>query len=474
VQSYKQHYIGGAWVDSEGGTPHHVINPANEEPCTEIVLGSRADAEKAIAAAKAAFPSFSRTSVDERAALLERIITAYKARIPDLAKAMSLEMGAPISFAAGAQAPSGLGHFAATLRALKEFQFEEKVGKARVVHEPIGVVAMITPWNWPLNQIVAKVAPALAAGNTMILKPSEEAPSCAAIFAEILHEAGVPAGVFNLVQGDGPTVGALLATHPDVDMVSFTGSTRAGTAVAAAAAPTVKRVHQELGGKAPNLVLEGADLGAVLPPTVMGVLANSGQSCIAPTRILVHNSQVEAATQVIKSMMEATKVGDPANEGAHIGPVVNKAQYDKIQGLIESAIEQGATLVTGGPGRPDGLNRGYYIRPTLFTDVTPDMRIAQEEIFGPVATVTTYDNDEEAIELANATVYGLSATVSGDPHKAADVAPRLRAGMVTINSWAPDGIAPFGGYKQSGNGRENGKFGLADFMEVKAILGAPD
>ena len=445
MQSYKQHYIAGAWVDSDGGSPHNVINPATEEACTEIVLGSRADADKAIAAAKAAFPAWSQTSVEERAALLEKIIAVYKTRIPDLAKAMSLEMGAPISFAGGAQAPSGLGHFAATLRALKEFQFEEKVGKAKVVHEPVGVVAMITPWNWPLNQIAAKVAPALAAGNTMILKPSEEAPTCAAIFTEILHEAGVPAGVFNLVQGDGPTVGATLSSHPDVDMVSFTGSTRAGTAVAAAAAPTVKRVHQELGGKAPNLVLEGADLGAVLPPTVMGVVANSGQSCIAPTRILVHKSQAEGATQVIKSILEATKVGDPAQEGGHIGPVVNKAQYEKIQGLIDSAIEQGATLVTGGPGRPEGMNRGYYIRPTLFTDVTPDMRIAQEEIFGPVATLTTYDNDEEAVELANATVYGLSATVSGDPHKAAEVAPRLRAGMVTINSWAPDGIAPFGG-----------------------------
>jgi aldehyde dehydrogenase (NAD+) len=334
-------------------------------------------------------------------------------------------------------------------------------------------VAMITPWNWPLNQICAKVAPALAAGDTMILKPSEEAPGCAAILAEILDKAGVPAGVFNLVNGDGPGVGAALSSHKGVDMVSFTGSTRAGIAIAQAAAATVKRVHQELGGKAANLVLEGAALGEVLPPTVAGVLANSGQSCIAPTRLLVHKSQVAEAVAVVKSMMEATQVGDPAEVGAHIGPVVNKAQYEKIQGLIQSAIDEGATLVTGGVGRPDGRNAGFYIKPTLFTDVTPDMRIAKEETFGPVATITTYEALDDAVRIANDTEYGLSATVSGDPAEAAKVAPRLRAGLVTINGWSPDIAAPFGGYKQSGNGRENGKFGLTDFMEVKTIVGAP-
>jgi aldehyde dehydrogenase (NAD+) len=473
MRSYLKQYIDGAWIESDGGSRHEVINPATEQPCTEIMLGSAADVDKAVAAARRAFESWSLSSVAERQALLTRIIEEYKARIPDLAAAMTEEMGAPIGLASAAQAPSGLGHFMATLKALGDFRFEETIGRARVVHEALGVVAMITPWNWPLNQICAKVAPAIAAGDTMILKPSEEAPSCAVILAEIMDKAGVPAGVFNLVNGDGPGVGTALSTHPDVDMVSFTGSTRAGIAIAQAAAPTVKRVHQELGGKAANLVLEGADLATVLPPTVAGVLANSGQSCIAPTRLLVHKSQVAEATQVVKSMMEATKVGDPAEMGAHIGPVVNKAQYDKIQGLIQSAIDEGATLVTGGVGRPEGRNAGFYIQPTLFADVTPEMRIANEEVFGPVATIMAYDTQDEAVRIANATPYGLSATISGDPARAAEVAPRLRAGLVTINSWSPDLGAPFGGYKQSGNGRENGRYGLTDFMEVKTVLGAP-
>ena len=473
MQSYLKHYIDGQWVESEGGTTYQVIDPSTEQPCTEITLGTPADVDKAVDAARRAFETWSQSSIDERKALLGRIIAEYKARIPDLAKSMSQEMGAPMALASAAQAPTGLAHFATTLKALDDFPFEETIGKAKVVHEPLGVVAMITPWNWPLNQICAKVAPALAAGDTMILKPSEEAPGCAAILAEILDAAGVPAGVFNLVNGDGPGVGAALSSHKGVDMVSFTGSTRAGIAIAQAAAATVKRVHQELGGKAANLVLEGAELGAVLPPTVAGVLANSGQSCIAPTRLLVHKSQVAEAVEVVKSMMEATQVGDPAEVGAHIGPVVNKAQYEKIQGLIQSAIDEGATLVTGGVGRPDGRNAGFYIRPTLFTNVTPDMRIAREETFGPVATITTYDGLDEAVRIANDTEYGLSATVSGDPAKAAEVAPRLRAGLVTINGWSPDIAAPFGGYKQSGNGRENGKYGLTDFMEVKTIVGAP-
>ncbi|WCM25296.1 aldehyde dehydrogenase family protein [Sphingomonas sp. QA11] len=473
MKSYLKQYIDGSWVESEGGKRHEVIDPATEQACTEITLGTAADVDKAVAAARRAFESWSQTSVEERAALLGRIIEEYKARIPDLAAAISQEMGAPIGFATAAQAPSGLGHFMSTLKALNDFTFEERLGRARVVHEPLGVVAMITPWNWPLNQICAKVAPALAAGDTMVLKPSEESPACAIILAEVLEKAGVPAGVFNLVNGDGPGVGAALSSHKDVDMVSFTGSTRAGIAVAQAAAATVKRVHQELGGKAPNLVLEGADLAAVLPPTVAGVLANSGQSCIAPTRLLVHASQVGDATRIVKTMMEATQVGDPSVMGAHIGPVVNKAQYEKIQGLIQSAIDEGATLVTGGTGRPDGRNAGYFIRPTLFTGVTPDMRIAQEETFGPVATITSYDTQDEAIRIANDTPYGLSATISGDPAAAAKVAPRMRAGLVTINSWAPDGAGPFGGYKQSGNGREGGKYGLTDFMEVKTVVGEP-
>jgi aldehyde dehydrogenase (NAD+) len=473
MNSRLQHYIDGQWVDSEGGTRYQVINPATEQPVTEITLGTSADVDKAVAAATRAFQSFSQTSVAERAALLERIIEEYKARIPDLAKAVSEEMGAPIGFAQAAQVPAGLGYFMTTLKALGEFQFEERIGKSRVVHEPLGVVAMITPWNWPLNQICAKVAPALAAGDTMILKPSEEAPSNAIILAEILDKAGVPAGVFNLVMGDGPGVGAALSRHKGVDMVSFTGSTRAGIAVAQAAAPTVKRVHQELGGKAPNLVLQGADLAQVLPPTVQGVLANSGQSCIAPTRLLVHETQLDQAAAVVKQIMEATPVGEPETMGAHIGPVVNKAQFDKIQELIQSAIDEGATLVTGGTGRPDGRNAGYYVRPTLLTDVTPAMRIWREETFGPVATITRYEGADEAVTLANDTDYGLSATISGDPAEAAKVAPRLRAGLVTINGWSGGGGTPFGGYKQSGNGREGGKFGLTDFMEVKTIVGEP-
>lgn len=472
MDSYLKHFIDGRWVESEGGRRHQVINPATEEPCTEITLGTAADVDAAVAAARRAFESFSRTRRDERLALLSAIVTEYKKRLPDLARSMAMEMGAPVSFGAMAQGPAGIGAFIGTINALNEFEFEENVAGARVVHEPIGVVGMITPWNWPLNQIALKVAPALAAGNTMVLKPSEECPGNAAIFAEILDAAGVPAGVFNLVQGDGPGVGAAIAAHPGIDMVSFTGSTRAGIAVAVAAAPTVKRVHQELGGKAPNLVLEGADLAAVLPPTVQGVLVNTGQSCIAPTRVLVHKSQEAEAIGIIRTMMDSTPVGDPMNEGAHIGPVVNKAQFDKIQSLIQSAIDEGATLETGGTGLPANVNRGYFVRPTLFSGVTPDMRIAREEIFGPVATVISYADTEEAIRIANDTEYGLSATVAGDPAKAAEIAPRLRAGIVTVNQWGPGNGAPFGGYKASGNGREGGVYGLRDFMEVKAIIGA--
>ncbi|WP_287461088.1 aldehyde dehydrogenase family protein [Sphingomonas sp.] len=473
MQSYLKHYINGAWVESEGGRRHEVIDPSTEQPCTEITLGTAADVDKAVAAARAAFPAWSQSSIEERAAILEKIIAGMKARLPELAAATSREMGAPISFAQMAQVPAGLGHFIGTLAALREFSFSETVGSARGVHEPVGVVAMITPWNWPLNQICAKVAPALAAGNTMILKPSEEAPSNAMIFAEILDEAGVPPGVFNLVNGDGPGVGAALSAHKGVDMVSFTGSTRAGVAVATAAAATVKRVHQELGGKAPNLVLEGAKLEEVLPPTLAGVIANTGQSCIAPTRLLVHKSQAEAATEVVKAIMDATVVGNPEDQGAHIGPVVNKAQFEKIQSLIQSALDEGARLVTGGTGRPDGRNAGYFIKPTVLADVTPEMRIYREETFGPVATITTYDDRDQAVEMANDTDYGLSATISGDPAEAAKIAGKLRAGLVTINSWGPTPGTAFGGFKQSGNGREGGKYGLTDFMEIKTIVGEP-
>jgi len=471
MDSYKQNYIGGQWVDSIGGTPHQVINPATEEPVTEIVLGTKADVDAAVAAAQEAFKTFSQTTREERLSLLGRIIEEYKKRMPDIAKSMAGEMGAPVSLGMAAQAPAGLGGFLGTLAALKDFQFSEQQGANLIVYEPIGVVGMITPWNWPVNQIALKVAPALAGGNTIVLKPSEECPGNAAIFAEVLHAAGVPAGVFNLVQGDGPTVGNAISSHPGIDMVSFTGSTRAGVLVAKAAADTVKRVHQELGGKSPNLVLPGTDLEKYLPATVSGVMVNTGQSCIAPTRVLVHKDQTADAIKVIKNIVESTKVGDPMAEGGHIGPVVNKTQFDKIQELIQSAIDEGATLETGGTDLPAGVNRGYYIKPTLFSGVTPNMRIAKEEVFGPVVTLMNYDTLDQAIDIANDTEYGLSSVISGDPAEAAKVAPKLRAGMVAINSWGPSPGAPFGGYKQSGNGREGGVFGLRDFMEVKAISG---
>ncbi len=473
MDSYLKHYINGQWVDSIGGKRHEVISPSTEEACTEITLGTAADVDAAVAAAKEAYKSWSQTSREERLAVLNRIVEEYKKRTNDLAKSMANEMGAPLSFAATAQVGAGIGGFLGTIAALADFNFSEQHGANTVVYEPIGVVGMITPWNWPLNQIALKVAPALAAGNTMVLKPSEECPGNAAIFAEILEAAGVPAGVFNLVQGDGPTVGNAISAHKDVDMVSFTGSTRAGILVAKAAADTVKRVHQELGGKSPNLVLPDADFAAVLPPTVQGVLVNTGQSCIAPTRILVPKEREAEAAGFVKAMFEGTQVGDPLAEGMHIGPVVNKAQYEKIQGLIQSAIDEGATLETGGTDRPADLNRGYYIKPTVFSGVTPDMRIAKEEVFGPVATIMAYDDLDQAVDIANDTDYGLSAVISGDPAKAAAIAPKLRAGMVAVNSWGPAPGAPFGGYKQSGNGREGGLFGLKDFMEMKAISGIP-
>ena len=473
MDSYLKHYINGQWVDSIGGKRHQVISPSTEEPCTEITLGTQADVDAAVKAAREAFKSWSQTTREERVAVMERIVEEYKKRVPDLARSMANEMGAPVSFASTAQVGAGIGGFLGTIGALKDFAFTEQQGANTIAYEPIGVVGMITPWNWPLNQIALKVAPSLAAGNTMILKPSEECPGNAAIFAEILDAAGVPPGVFNLVQGDGPGVGAATAAHPDIEMVSFTGSTRAGIAVAVAAAPTVKRVHQELGGKSPNIVLPDAKFEEVLPPTVQGVLVNTGQSCIAPTRILVPKERQAEAAQFVKLMFEQTPVGDPLAEGMHIGPVVNKAQYDKIQGLIQSAIDEGATLETGGTDRPADLNRGYYIKPTVFSGVTPDMRIAKEETFGPVATLMPYDSLDQAVDIANDTDYGLSAVISGDPAKAADVAPKLRAGMVAINNWGPSPGSPFGGYKQSGNGREGGLFGLKDFMEVKAISGLP-
>ena len=468
-----QHYIDGKWVNSEGGQRREVINPATEEPCVVISVGTQADVDKAVAAARRAFKSFSQTTREERLELLNRIVAELKNRGPELAAAMAEEMGAPVSFAGTAQVGACIGGFIYTINALKDFEFTEKGKGYLVAYEPIGVVGMITPWNWPLNQIALKVAPALAAGNTIVLKPSEECPTCAAIFAEALDAAGVPPGVFNLVQGDGPLTGAAISAHPDVDMVSFTGSTRAGIMVAKAAADTVKRVHQELGGKSPNLVLPDADFAAHLQPTAMGPIVNTGQSCISPTKVLVHKPREREAVEFLKAMYSAVPVGDPMQEGGHIGPLVNKAQFDKVRGLIQSAIDEGATLETGGTDMPANVNRGYFVQPTVFSGVTPDMRIAQEEIFGPVITVLTYNDLDEAVELANDTEYGLSAVISGDPAKAAEFAPKLRAGMVAINAWGPSPGAPFGGYKQSGNGREGGLHGLKDFMETKAISGLP-
>jgi aldehyde dehydrogenase (NAD+) len=471
MRKITQHYINGAWVDSLGGKPHQVISPASEAACTEITLGTQADVDRAVAAAKAAFPAFSATSKEERLALLGKIVAIYQTRINDIAEAISLEMGAPISLSKAAQAMAGLGHLMTTVESLKSFEFSEKSGNSDVVYEGIGVVGMITPWNWPMNQIAAKVAPALAAGCTMVLKPSEQTPLNAYIFAEILHEAGVPAGVFNMVQGDGPGVGSALSSHPDVDMVSFTGSTRAGISVAKNAADTVKRVHQELGGKSPNIILDHAEFDKAIVRGVQHVMQNSGQSCNAPTRMLVPAAKHDHALALAAKTAAETAVGAPTTEGWHIGPVVNKTQWTKIQGLIQKGIDEGATLAAGGTGRPDDLGTGYYVRPTIFGNVTNSMTIAREEIFGPVLAIMPYNSVEEAIAIANDTPYGLAAYISGEPKEAANLVPKLRAGGVYLNGAGMDVNAPFGGYKQSGNGREFGKYGLKEFLEIKAVMG---
>jgi aldehyde dehydrogenase (NAD+) len=471
MNAYHLHYIDGRWTPSVGGTRHEVVNPATEEVVSTVTLGTAADVDAAVKAARRAFESFSQTSKADRLALLGRIVEEYKKRIPDIAKAISEEMGAPISIAQTAQSGSGMGHLMSTLGALEGFEFEESTGKNKVVYEPIGVVALITPWNWPMNQIVAKVAPAIAAGNAVILKPSEQTPGSAAIFAEVMDAAGVPAGVFNLVQGDGPGVGTALARHPDIDMISFTGSTRAGILVAKNAADSVKRVHQELGGKSPFIILPGTPLDVALPGGAGGILLNSGQSCVAPTRFLVHRDQYEEALEKLGAIFAAKEVDDPAKEGGHIGPVVNKAQYEKIQGLIAKGSAEGARLVTGGPGRPEGKDKGYYVQPTVFGDVSNDMTIAREEIFGPVLVVIPYDTLDEAVAIANDTPYGLGAYIAGDPAVAKTIVRKIRAGSVFVNSGGLDFNSPFGGYKQSGNGREFGKFGLEEFLETKSVIG---
>ena len=464
-------YIDGAWVDPHGAGRLEVINPATEQPIGEVALGDATDVDRAVAAARAAFGTYSQTSREERIALLERVLAEYQRRYADMVATISAEMGAPVWLCEKAQAAMGPAHIASTLEALKHLAFEETRGTTVLRREPVGVCALITPWNWPINQIGCKVIPALAAGCTMVLKPSEVAPLSAALFAEILHAAGVPAGVFNLVHGDGPTVGERLSSHPDVDMVSFTGSTRAGVQVAKNAADTVKRVAQELGGKSPNIVLDDADFAVAIAGGVQGMMMNSGQSCNAPSRMLVPRSRYEEAVGIAKAVASQIKVGDPAAADTVIGPLASRVQFDKVNKLIERGVAEGARLVCGGAGRPEGLGKGYYVRPTVFADVRNDMSIAREEIFGPVLCILSYENDDDAIRIANDTVYGLSSYVWGqDQKRVRRVVERLRAGMVHVNGAGVDFNAPFGGYKQSGNGREWGDIGLHDFLELKAVM----
>jgi aldehyde dehydrogenase (NAD+) len=470
---YRKFYIDGRWVDPVAPKEFTVINPATEAPAGVISMGSAKDVDRAVAAARRAFESFAQTSREERRALLEKMLAVYKKRYQDIADAIRDEMGAPISLAKGAQAGIGIGHIAAMIDLLQTFEFDERRGVSRLTLEPVGVCALITPWNWPMNQVAAKVVPALAAGCTMVLKPSEFSPFSAAIWAEVLHEAGVPAGVFNLINGTGPEVGAALAAHPDVDMVSFTGSTRAGTEVARIAAETVKRVHQELGGKSPSVVLDDADLERAVKATVRQVLENSGQSCNAPTRLLVPAARIAEAEQLAKKTAEAMVVGDPTSDKTAVGPLVSRIQFDRVQSYIAKGISEGANLVTGGEGRPPGLEKGYFVRPTVFSNVSNDMAIAREEIFGPVLAILPYRDEEEAVRIANDTPYGLQAYIwSGDLAHANRIARRIRAGRVTINGASGDMSIPFGGFKRSGNGREWGEYGLRDFLEVKAMLGA--
>ncbi|TDG11971.1 aldehyde dehydrogenase family protein [Seongchinamella unica] len=472
MRDYRQFYINGQWVDPLTPNDFEVINPATEDFCALISLGTADDVDLAVAAARQAFSSYGRSNRQERIELLESCVAIYKKRYEEVAVAIREEMGSPQTFAMEEQADCGLGHLEEALRVLRDFEFEEEVGNARVFKEPIGVCGLITPWNWPLNQIACKVAPALAVGCTMVLKPSEIAPLSAHIWSEIMDEAGVPAGVYNMVNGDGPGVGTALSQHPDVDMMSFTGSTRAGVLVAQNAAPTVKRVAQELGGKSANIILDDADLEQAVERGALHMFSNTGQSCNAPSRMLVPAAKLAKAEEIAARTAASVVVGDPADEKTTMGPVVSKAQFDKIQGLIDAGIAEGAKLVAGGPGLPEGIDKGYFVRPTVFSGATNDMRIAREEIFGPVLTMIPYDTEEEAIAIANDTVYGLAGYVqSGDMDHARQVASRIRAGNVKINGASGGYAVPFGGYKQSGNGREWGAHGFTDFLEIKAVEG---
>lgn len=472
TRSYNNFYINGNWITPDNRPVLEVVNPANEQTFATISLGNADDVNSAAQAARAAFPGWAQSDIAERVAVIEKIIGGMKTRASELASAVSNEMGAPMTLASTAQVGSGMAHFGNILAILKEFSFEEVRGTTRIIKEPVGVCGFITPWNWPLNQIACKVAPALAAGCTMVLKPSEVAPVSAYILAEIIAESGLPAGVFNLVNGDGPGVGAAISAHPEFDMVSFTGSTRAGREVARAAADSIKRVTQELGGKSANIILDDVpDFARAVSGGAMACFNNSGQSCNAPTRMLVPRSRMAEAIEAAKAAAERTTVGDPMDEKTRIGPVVSETQFNKIRGLIEKGIAEGAELIAGGPDRPSGLDSGYYIKPTVFANVSNNMTIAREEIFGPVLSIIPYDNDEEAVAIANDTDYGLSGYVSGEPTHAQAIAKKLRTGMVHINGAGPDFNAPFGGYKKSGNGREWGLEGFEEFLETKSVLG---
>ncbi len=465
-----QFYINGSWVNSESNEKIEVINPANEEIIGHVTAGTKEDIDKAVAAAFQAFSSFQYTSKEKKIELLNNIISEYENRYDDFVQAITEEMGAPLWLSEKAQASTGIKNIHETLDALKDYKFEKSEGDYTLIKEPIGVIGMITPWNWPMNQITTKVSAALAAGCTMVLKPSEISPYCAMLLAEVFDKAGVPDGVFNVVNGYGPTVGAALSEHPDVAMMSFTGSTRAGIAVAQASAVSVKRVHQELGGKSPNIILDDvADLEKSVKGGAGHCFLNSGQSCNAPTKMLVSAQNYDKAVEIAVKTANNTTVGDPQGE-FRIGPIANKAQYEKILRMIEIGIEEGARLVAGGIEKPEGYEKGYYIKPTVFADVTNDMTIAKEEIFGPVLSIIKYKNEDEAIEIANDTEYGLAGYVQGEPEHAKEVARKIRAGQVIINGGARGTGAPFGGYKSSGNGREHGLHGLEECLETKAVI----
>src|SRR5258708_4569885 len=471
MRNYTKIYINGEWVSPLGGNTVDIINPATEKPAGQIVLATTRDVDRAVAAARAAFKTFSTSTREERITLLKSIIAVYSSRRQDLAAALTEELGAPAKFAFDLQAGVGLLHLQTAIEALKHFPFEHPQGpRTTVRREPIGVIGMITPWNWPINQIMCKIVPALATGNTMVHKPSEVTPFTAHIIAEILHAAGVPKGVYNLVDGSGPEVGVAISAHRGVDMVSFTGSTAAGIDVAKRAADTVKRVHQELGGKSPNVVLEDATLEKALTETIYRLILNSGQTCHAPTRLLVPVSKLEEAPATAPKVTKSLRVGDP-NTDVYLGPVSSRRQWERIQAMIKKGIEEGARVVVGGEGRPDGLDVGYYVKPTVFAEVTNTMTIAREEIFGPVRCIFGYRDEEEAVTLANDTIYGLSAYVqSASGERAAPFAPPTEAGMVYLNGADEDAEAPFGGYKMSGNGREWGEIAFGDFLETKAVI----